>query len=423
VLARIPQHFRLSAARLVLIAWGVLPSSASLGHDWPQFLGPTRDGVYRGNIRSTWGKEAPKPLWRKTVGAGFSAPVVAGDRVLLFDRSDDNERLTCYQAQSGAHLWTSRYPATYRDDFGFSNGPRATPSVSAGKVFSAGAAGVLTAWDLLTGKKIWRVDTRAEFKPKKGFFGAASSPLVEKDRVLVNVGGAAGAGIVAFDAASGSVVWKATDHQASYSSPTSATIAGERHLFFLTRSGLVDLTPEGKVRFEFPFRARIQAAVNAATPLVHEDQVFLSASYRTGAVVLNVKSNPPTTTWSSSEVLSNHYATSVYKDRYFYGFDGRQEHGPALSAVRAKDGHLAWKKEGLGAGTLLLVGDHLLIVGEQGRVILARAHAEAFEEVASAKVLGGTIRAHSALAHGLLFLRNGDTLLCVDLRSGEEKDS
>lgn len=398
-------------------------SSHSLGHDWPQFLGPTRDGAYQGEIATSWDEQPPKTLWRAKVGAGFSAPVVSDGRVLLFDRSKDRERLTCYRVSDGKRSWTAGYPATYKDDFGFSNGPRATPAVSGGQVFTYGAAGVLTAWDLATGLKAWQVDTHAKFQPKKGFFGAAPSPLVEDGRVLVNVGGAGGAGVVAFDARSGAVVWKATDHEIGYASPTSATIAGERHLLFLTRSGLVDLTADGKVRFEFPFRARIAASVNAATPLVLGSRVFLSASYRTGAVVLDIASKPPAVIWSSSDVLSNHYATSVYSDGFFYGFDGRQEHGPALRAVRATDGKVAWSKEGLGAGTLIVAKAHLVIVNERGRLIVAKAQSEGYEEIAAASILEGTVRAHAALARGLLLLRSDDTLVCVDLRTGEKGDS
>lgn len=414
-----PNRRTISLALLVLSGL----SSRSSAHDWPQFLGPTRDGTYRGTITTMWGEQPPKTLWRATVGAGFSAPIVAGGRVLLFDRNEDRERLTCFRVDDGKTLWTAGYPATYKDDFGFSNGPRATSSVSNKKVFTYGAAGVLTAWDLESGEKTWQVDTHARFRPKRGYFGAAPSPLVEGGRVLVNVGGTPGAGIVAFDAGTGAVAWKATDHEASYSSPTTATIAGERHLLFFTRSGLVDLTPDGAVRFEFPFRARIQASVNAATPLVLGSRVFLSASYRTGAVVLDLGSKPPPVIWSSREVLSNHYATSVYKDGYFYGFDGRQEHGPALRAVRAKDGQVAWTKEGLGAGTLIVTDAHLLIVNEGGRLIVAKAQSESYEEVAAATVIKGTVRAHTALAHGLLLLRSDDTLLCIDLRTREKGDS
>ena len=147
------------------------------------------------------------------------------------------------------------------------------------------------------------MDTTAKFQVPKGFFGAAGSPLVDGDRVLMNIGGA-GAGLVAFDAATGKTLWTATNHQASYSAPVLATINGARHALFFTRAGLVDADPAtGKVRFEFPWRARMQASVNAAAPIVVDDMVFLSASYGTGAVLLQIGPGGPKQVWASDDSL------------------------------------------------------------------------------------------------------------------------
>src|SRR5207244_421762 len=152
--------------------------------DWPQHLGPTRDGVYAGEL------PARRVAWTKEVGQGFSAPVVAGGRLILFHRLRDRETVQCFDAKTGRQLWSYDYPTRYRDDFGFDEGPRATPAISAGRVYTFGAEGVLHALDFATGKKLWSVDTREKFGAAKGFFGAANSPLVDGGRVLLNVGGA-----------------------------------------------------------------------------------------------------------------------------------------------------------------------------------------------------------------------------------------
>jgi outer membrane protein assembly factor BamB len=258
-----------------------------LAGDWPQFLGPTRNGVSLETVN--W---PPTILWHKDAGEGFAAPVVANGKVVFFYRQNGKEIVDCLDANTGAKIWSYDYPTNYRDDFGFDEGPRSAPAIADGAVFTFGAQGVLSAVDFASGKKRWSVNTGA----KKGWFGAASAPLIDGGNVLVNIGG-----IVAYDVKTGNVVWKATNDEASYSSPTVATINGAHHAFFLTRAGLVDLDPSnGQVRFSYPFRSRSSASVNAATPLVAGNQVFISASYGTGAALLEVngseyKKSGPTT--------------------------------------------------------------------------------------------------------------------------------
>jgi outer membrane protein assembly factor BamB len=250
----------------------------------------------------------------------------------------------------------------------------------------------------------------------KGFIGAAGSPLVEDGRVLANVGGPK-AGVVAFDARTGKVVWTATDDQASYSSGVAATMAGRRYAIFLTRNELLGLDPAtGAVAFQRPWRARMAASVNVAAPLVVGDLIFVSAEYGPGAAVLRLDGSKLVDVWTSDETLSNHYATSVYRDGYLYGYHGRQEYGPSLRAVEMKTGKVQWSEERFRAGTVTLSGERLLVMREAGEMILAEASPKAFHPLARAQVLKGTVRAYPALADGFVYVRNDDTLLCLDLR-------
>jgi outer membrane protein assembly factor BamB len=238
--------------------------------------------------------------------------------------------------------------------------------------------------------------------------------------VLANVGGkdgTKGAGIVAFDAATGAVVWTATDHEASYSSAVGATLNGVRHAVFLTRGGLVGLDPAtGAIRFQKPWRSRTQSSVNAATPLIVDDLIFVSATYATGATVLRVKGSELTELWSSDDALSNHYASSVYANGYLYGFHGRQEFNPSFRAVELKTGTVKWSSDRFNAGSVTLAGDRLLIVKETGELLLAETSPQAFKPVAQAKILAPTVRALPAIADGLVYIRNDNTLVCLDLR-------
>ncbi len=397
-----------------LLAGGPLAAQAQ---EWPQFLGPARDGHYSGPPLSTqWPGDRPPTLWSRAVGEGFAGPVVAQERVLLFHRVGDREVLEALDALTGRPLWRHDYPTAYRDDFGFDEGPRAVPVVSGGRVFTFGAQGQLQAVSLETGAPLWRVDTQSRFGFRKGFFGAAGSPLVDGGRVIANIGGN-GAGIVAFDAASGAVLWTATSDEASYSSAVAADLGGVRHAVFFTRNGLVGLDPaSGEVRFEQRWRSRLRASVNAATPLVVGDLVFVSASYGAGAAVFQVVGAGLQPLWSSDEVLSNHYATSVHHDGYLYGFHGRQEYGPSFRAVELRTGTVQWSVDGFRAGSVTLAGDRLVIVRETGELVIAAASPAGFEPLARAPVLPPVIRAYPAIADGLLYVRNGDTLACLDLR-------
>jgi outer membrane protein assembly factor BamB len=399
-----------------LLLGGLLPLTVGAG-DWPQFLGPQRNGVSADTgLLATWPAEGPPQLWQKEVGSGYSGPVIVGKRLLLFHRVDDSEVLDCLSAADGKPFWHAVYQTNYTDDYGKGDGPRSTPLVAGDRVYTLGAGGRLHCWDLDSGKVVWERDLNEAYRVRKNFFGVGTSPLREGDLLLVNVGGKE-AGIVAFAAATGKEVWKATDHEASYSSPVAATIDGVRHVFFFTREGLVALDPRtGAVRFTKRWRARFAASVNAATPLVVGDQLFLSASYNTGAVLLQVGKDSAEEVWKSDEVLSNHYTTSVAHQGFLYGFDGRQEQGARLRCVEFKTGKVRWTKEGFGCGSMLLADGRLIILTEDGDLVLVAATPNAYQELARARVLTAPSRAPIALADGRLFARDDKRLMCWNLK-------
>lgn len=386
--------------------------------DWPQFLGPRRDGTYAGPpLRDMWSGTGPAVLWRTPVGAGFAGAAVAQGRVLMFHREGNEEILDALEMHTGRRVWRYAYPTRYRDDFGFDEGPRAVPVVAGGVAYTFGAEGQLHAVDTTSGRRVWSVDTAARFAVPKGFFGAAGSPVVESGLVVANIGGPR-AGVVAFDAKTGAVRWTATGDGASYSSGVAATLDGMRTLLFLTRDNLLGLDPAtGTVRFSRRWRARQAASVNAATPVVVGDLVFVSSEYGPGAAVLQVRGSMLTERWASDEVLSTHYATAVHHGGYLYGFHGRQEFGPSFRAVEFETGRVAWSEDGFRAGSVVLAGDRLLVLRESGELLLAPASPRGgLKPVARAQIMQGIVRPHMAVANGLVYARNDNTLLCLDLR-------
>ncbi len=421
-------------AILVLLLSCLAPGGASLiadeAMDWPQLQGTRRDGIYRGPplVDSLPPKGPPAP-WKKNVGQGFAGPSVAAGRLLLFHRLNNEEVLDCLDAGTGKTMWTSKYPASYRDRFGFDEGPRAVPTIEGGRVYTNGAAGILSCTDLESGKKIWRIDTHASFKPREGFFGTACAPLVSASKVFVQVGGTVkigsdgkGSGIVAFDSSTGKALWGATSDEAGYSSPVLGKLAGKTRLVCFTRTGIVVLDPgTGSILFEKRWRARIGASVNAATPVLTDDMIYFSSSYQTGSICLKAAGGGYRELWSGDRILSSHYSSSVHQGGFLYGFDGRQEYGTQLRCVSLTSGKIAWSEarpgeKKYGSGTLILAGDKLLVMADSGELILARVSPSGYKRLGSADILAGTVRAYPALAGGLFYVRSTSELVCIDLR-------
>jgi outer membrane protein assembly factor BamB len=397
-----------------LLFEGKAPSGAS---DWPQFLGPDRNGVSREkDLIKSWPKDGPKIIWEREVGVGYSGPALSGGSLILFHRLDDKEVVEALDSETDKPRWSFSYDTNYQDDLGKGDGPRSTPLLSNGFVYTLGAEGHLHCLDLKTGKKIWDRALAKNYPFRKGFFGVATSPIIEGDALVLNVGSKA-AGIVAFDKKTGKELWKATNHEASYSSPVAATVGGSRQLFFFTREGLVSLDPaDGKVRYSKRWRSRMAASVNAATPVVVEDQVFLSACYGTGAVLLKVIKNELEEIWKSDATLSNHYDTSIHHAGFLYGLDGRQEEGAQLRCVDIKTGKVQWTEKGFGCASLILADSRFFALAENGDLVLFEANPKAYHELARASVLAGPCRSPLALSNGRLFARDGKKLVCWDIK-------
>ncbi len=391
---------------------------AAGGADWPQFLGPARNATSpETGLLDSWPKEGPPVLWQKEVGEGFSSPVVAAGRLVLFHRVDNDEVIECLDAATGKELWKHKTPTSYEDPLGKGNGPRSTPAIAGGRVYTLSPGGLLLCLQMEDGKKVWQRALLEDYTVPPSFFGVGTSPLVEGDLVLVNVGARDG-GIVAFDKNTGKEVWKATSQGASYASPVAATLDGVRQALFFTRDGFVALDPTtGEVRSAKRWRSRNNASVNAASPIVFDGHVFLSACYDTGALLLRVKKDGIEEVWTNDESLSCHFGTPVYHNGFLYGFHGRQDiEGGRLRCIEAKTGKVRWTADGYGCGSLILAGGRLIVLGERGELALVEADGEKYRELARAPVLEGTCRAHLALADGRLYGRDGKKLVCWNLK-------
>lgn len=405
----------MKALSVVLFSFLVIPVHAG---DWPGFLGPSRNCVSneKGLIKEV-PKGGPRLQWKKEVGEGYSSPVIQGNRLILFHRSGNLDLVECLGVTTGKRLWKFEYETSYRDALGKGDGPRSTPLIAKEFVYTLSADGRLHCLNLKTGKKVWMRNLAKEYQSPQGYFGVSTSPIFEANQVIINVGGRE-AGIVSLDAQTGKTKWTATDHRRSYASPIAVSVGKTRHLIFFTRRGIVSLNPvDGKVRFDRRWRARIDASVNATSPLmVDGNHIFVTTSYSTGAFVAKVDDTSLKDLWSNDISLSSHYSPATVQDEYVYGFDGRQEEGARLRCIAWKTGKVMWNKANFGCGAFILAEGKLITLTEEGELVFIEATEQGYRERGRASVFDGVCRAHLALSNGRLFARDSSTLKCWDIR-------
>jgi outer membrane protein assembly factor BamB len=384
---------------------------------WPQFLGPTRDAVYHGgDFAPTWPKEGPPTLWQADIGEGFSGPIVADGQLVMFHRVGAEETIESFDRLTGKSRWKFSYPTKFKDGIRADNGPRSTPTLSEGRIYSYGAEGELHCVDAKTGSKIWNVSGKKDFGVTPRWHGVACSPLLEGDAIILNIGNTNGAGIVAFNKSNGEVLWKSTKHKVSCASPIAATVNGRRYIFTLSSRGVAALDPAtGKEYFTYPIDARHKDHLLAASPVVQGDTLFVSGAYNVGGHLLRVKDGKREKIWSTPD-LATQYSTAISHRGFFYGIHGQWESGIELRCVDAQTGELKWQRADYKDATLLRVGDELLVLTYTGMLIRGPASSKEFKETGRAQVSSYGVRAYPALADGLLYFRTKTKIACVDLR-------
>jgi outer membrane protein assembly factor BamB len=415
------------------------------GSDWPNFLGPLGTSVStETDIVTTWSDGGLRVVWKKALGVGHGMPAVSNGRLFLFDRQDDTARLRCLKRTTGETVWSFEYPTDFRDDFGYNNGPRCCPVVDSERVYIYGAEGMLHCLGARDGKKIWAVDTVKKFHVVPNFFGVSSAPVVEGDLLIVQVGGSPEgtevsgfqdegfadlkgdkSAVVAFDKLTGKVKYRIGDELASCAGPVLATINGRRWCFVLARGGLIGFDPAcGKVDFHFPWRAPDLASVNASNPVVVGDRVFISETYGPGSALLKVRPGAYEVLWTDAKKpprkksLQCHWSTPIYHDGYLYGCSGRHDYNAELRCIELATGRVMWSKPGLTRTSLLMVDGHFVCLGEEGQLLLLKVNPRKYQEVSRADT-EGLLRypcwAAPILAHGLMYVRGPDTLVCFEL--------
>ena len=401
--AKFRMFFPCLAALGLMMAIALTDTSAA-GGDWPRFLGPTGDAKSaETGLRKTWPSGGPPLRWQRAIGEGYASPSVANGRLYLFHRLKDDATLTCMNASTGEEIWQSIYTTDYEDMYGYSNGPRVAPLIDGDRVYTFGAEGRLRCLKVSDGSLIWEMDTAKKFGVVQSFFGVGGSPVVERDLLIVPVGGSPadspdissgkttgnGSAIVALDKRTGELRYKISQELASYSSPVLTTIGKRRWGLYFARGGLIGFEPTtGKLDFHFPFRAKKLESVNASNPVVVGDMVFITESYGPGSAVVRIKDGGYEVIRQEEsrreQSMSSHFMTPIYLNGYLYGSSGQSSGEAELRAVEYTSGKIMWSEPGLGRCTMLYADGNLMVFSERGRLLLVEATPDRYHVLADA---------------------------------------
>jgi outer membrane protein assembly factor BamB len=440
-----------SAINTTPLAFEPIPLVADLsqraGSDWPAFLGPTGDGKSPEVGIEPWSVNGPRVVWTLDVGEGYAAPTVCRGRLLIFDRVKSLARCRCLRCETGDELWRFTYPTDYTDRQAQGDGPRACPVTDGCLVYLHGVEGMLHCLRFEDGKLLWKVDTLSTFGIVQNLFGVASAPIIDDERLLVQIGGSpegssdkdfmgltsSGSCLVAFDKRTGQVLYQCGHDLASYASPRVVTVGDQKLGLMFARAGLLGFDPEhGEQLFHLPFRSRSYNSVNASNPVVHGNQIFLTESYEVGCALLSTNHITVQTIWSASprerdRGLCCHWNTPVLVDGHLYGCASRHRGDAELRCIEWATGKVKWiarpalGDEPAGRGSLLYVDGHLFYLVEEGWLFLLKANPERFEQIAAwdgRKLPAGLKHpcwSNPVLARGLLYAQGKGRLACLEL--------
>ena len=375
--------------------------------EWPGFRGPNRDGIVAGvSIATDWSQSPPVEIWRKPIGPGWSSFAVQGGLIYTQEQRGEEEFVTAYKAATGELVWHHADRARFFESNGGA-GPRATPTLAQGRVYTLGATGILNVLDAGTGQRFWSRNVTADTKRPVPIWGLSASPVVTQGLVIVYAGR-----LAAYEAATGNLKWLSESEGDSYSSPQLATIAGVDQVLILTAQGAASLDPASGAQNWFH---EWKGMPIVQPTLIPGGGVLISSSQTDGTrridPVRGANGWTVATSWTSLG-LKPYFNDTVIHKGYAYGFDAR-----ILACIDLKDGKRIWKGGRYGNGQMLLLPDQdlLLVLSEDGELALVEASPSGFREVAKMPALEGKTWNHPVIASGLLFIRNAQEMAAFRL--------
>jgi outer membrane protein assembly factor BamB len=387
--------------------------------DWPGFRGPNRDGTLRGvRIATDWDVTPPQLVWRRRIGPAWSSVVIVGERLFTQEQRGEQEAVVCLDAATGDTLWSHLDAARHQDVQGGA-GPRATPAFAEGRIFALGATGLLNCLDAGTGDCKWSRDIAADAETKIPMWGFSSSPLVVGNSVVVFAGGDGEKTLLAYRADTGVPVWSAAAGKVSYSSAQLTSVGGEKQLLFVSDRGMSAFDPSsGKLLWEHGTPAGNPGVPRAVQPrAVGPDTILFDSGPDIGTALIEVARQEQS--WVAKERwvsrrLRPSFNDLVVHQNSIYGFDGR-----VLTCLDLQMGKRRWKEGRYGSGQVLLLRDQplLVVVTDEGEVVLVAADPNGHRELGRFQAVKGKTWSHPAIAHGRLYVRNAQEIACYELRA------
>ena len=386
-----------------------LPLSV-LADDWNHWRGPDRNGISREtNWIDTWTTAGPKLIWKARVGTGFSSIVVSENRLFTVGNSDDIDTVHCFDASTGNLVWKHSYPCPLDDRF-FEGGPTSTPTVDGSRLFILSRTGDAMCLDAKTGAVHWSKNLPEETGADVPGWGFAGSPIVLDERLFLSVGQSG----TALDKSTGEVLWK-SEGEAGYMTPLPLRGLNRPTIVIASGKFYHGVDPAtGEVQWRQRWLTTF--GCNAADPIAHNQQLFISSGYNRGSALLDLSVTPPSILWETKE-YQNQWSSSVLVNGYLYGVDGDDTGERSFKCLELESGKISWSFEGLGSASVLAAGERLIVLSDQGELVIAPASHEEFKPTARSKVLDGKCWTVPTLANGLLYCRSaaGD-MICVDFR-------
>jgi outer membrane protein assembly factor BamB len=401
---------------LTIFVLAGLCAAVGRADDWPQWMGPRRNGVSAESAwRSDFGSHKPPTLWGAKVGRGYAAVTVVGDRALTVGNADNRDTIWCFNADNGQVRWTYHYECPGAGA-GFP-GPAVQPTVDGDRLYTVSRLGHLICLRLDDGAKVWSLGPEQvgwSNKPRT-WHGATCHPLIVEDRLILQTGHDDGA-IAAFDKQTGRILWRAAPAKLGYASPILRQVNGQPRILAFTGEGLIALSPTGEEIWRHPMRIAYQGAI--APPTACPQGVFVASLYHRAGVMVKTSQAQPQVLWQT-KALRTHTTPNVYHDGHIYGFDGYiGKNRGKLLCLDANTGRVRWQRDDLGVGSLMVADDRLIILTERGELLIGPAGQRAFAATTQAKVTGGKCWTMPVLANGRLYCRNAEgRLICLDLSS------
>ena len=385
----------------MLLSFG---ASEALASDWPQWRGPNRDAkVDDKAFDPAFAKGGADVKWSTDIGVGFTGVTVADGKAFTAGWANGKTTFFCFDAKTGKKLWDHAFPTKKYDNLNV-GGPSGTPAVDGDFVYHQARDGKLFCYKT-TGGVVWKKDLAEIYGVKVPAWGFSGSPVILGNTLFIDIGRT-----VALNKTNGNEVWKTRDFGPAYSTPAPFKYKGKDYLAVFPKSGLYILEQDtGKERGHQPWKTNY--GVHAATPVVVGDKILISSEYNNGCALLQFNGTSLRILWENKN-LRQKMGTSIFDDGTFYGFNSTK-----LVAVDGNTGKELWQKRGLGHGTIIMSGDHLIVLSDKGELLTAKASTRGFNVISQAKVVEGdnTIWTAPTLANGHLYVRGSrGKLVCID---------